>query len=141
MSPRNKTGNAEFIRWLKQELARRRWNQSELARRMDVLPSAVSKWMSLEWRPDSNNCLRLSNVLGIDADFILELAGHARRTRIPESTNARQLKSMVDYIDWYKPGRYATVEGIMRMFKDEDERGDPAPGLFPYRPRIVSCIT
>jgi transcriptional regulator with XRE-family HTH domain len=94
---------------------------------MGVLPSAVSKWMSLEWRPDSNNCLRLSNVLGIDADFILELAGHAKRSRIPESTNARQLKSMIDYIDWYKPSRYTTVEGILRLYKEEDERDAEAP--------------
>jgi transcriptional regulator with XRE-family HTH domain len=121
---RGNTGSQQYADWLKEELRRRNWSQSELGRRSGILPSVISRWLRCEWGPDASSALKVANALGVDVDFVLELAGHERRQRFPESTNARQLKSMIDHIDWYKPGRFNTIEGIFRIYKNEDELDD-----------------
>lgn len=114
-------GRTEFAEWLDNERIQRGWNKSELARRVGKLPSVVSRWLTAEWGPDATSCLNIANALGVDIDFVLALAGHETRARHPESTNARQLASMIPYIDWAKPSRYSTISGLFRMYRAEDE--------------------
>lgn len=118
---RRRTGSQQFADWLQGELDRRRFSQSELGRRTGIQPSVISRWLRLEWGPDATSCLKVANALGVDVDFVLEIAGHQRRDRFPESTNARQLKAMIDHIDWYKPDRFSTVEGIFRIYQEQDD--------------------
>ena len=52
------------------------WNAAELARRLQVPSGTISRWMTGERQPSSRSCDLLADVLGVDLDLVLTLAGH-----------------------------------------------------------------
>jgi transcriptional regulator with XRE-family HTH domain len=112
--------NTTFRAWLRDEMEKRRWNESELGRQTGILPSVINRWGRGEYGPNANSCVKIANALGVDPQFVMELAGHKPRQRVPESTGVQQLLSAIRYIDWEKPSRLTTVMGILRMYQDED---------------------
>jgi transcriptional regulator with XRE-family HTH domain len=109
-----------FRAWLRDEMEKRRWNESELGRQTGILPSVINRWGRGEYGPNANSCVKIANALGVDPQFVMELAGHKPRQRVPESTGVQQLLSAIRYIDWEKPGRFTTIDGIFRMYQLED---------------------
>jgi transcriptional regulator with XRE-family HTH domain len=109
-----------FRAWLQDEMDKRRWSESELARQTGILPSVINRWKRGEYGPNANSCVKIANALGVDPQFVMELAGHEPRQRVPEDTKVQQLLSAIRYIDWEKPGRFATIDGIFRMYQLED---------------------
>ena len=65
-----------FVEWLRGQLRRRGWNAAELARRLHVPSGTISRWMTGERQPSSRSCDLLADVLGVDLDLVLTLAGH-----------------------------------------------------------------
>jgi transcriptional regulator with XRE-family HTH domain len=65
----------EFINWLIEEMKKRGWNNSELARRAGVVPSTVSMVLSEQQRPGLEFCTGVAQALNMPPDKILRLAG------------------------------------------------------------------
>ena len=65
-----------FVEWLRGQLRRRGWNAAELARRLQVPSGTISRWMTGERQPSPRSCDLLADVLGVDLDLVLALAGH-----------------------------------------------------------------
>src|SRR5215213_3090756 len=65
-----------FAEWLRTQLRRRGWTAAELARRLHVPSGTISRWMSGERQPSSRSCDLLADVLSVDLDLVLTLAGH-----------------------------------------------------------------
>lgn len=61
---------------IREALATLQIDQAELARRLGVTQSAVSKWLSGFGNPDFESCLRLAKFTGRPAAQFLRAAGH-----------------------------------------------------------------
>jgi transcriptional regulator with XRE-family HTH domain len=93
--------NPAFGRWLTAQLRRREWNESDLARRMERTPSVVNRWARGERTPNPASCDLLADVLGIDRDLVLAVAGHRPEAEpIAEGDPRRRLHALIDAIDW-----------------------------------------
>lgn len=78
-------GYRPFRAWLERELAAREWKPIDLARRINPeapanVASSISRWMLGKRQPDPVSCAMLSEILGVDLDMVLELAGHRPHT-------------------------------------------------------------
>lgn len=67
--------------WIMSMLRSRGWRQSDLAERMGIDQSMVSKWVRGARNPDGPHCEGLAAAFGVPAEEVLALAG-----RIPVRT-------------------------------------------------------
>lgn len=142
---------ASFGAWLESQLLRREWNQSDLARRIDVRPSVVSRWIRNERVPSPASVGRIADVLMVDVDDVLTRAGH--RPALPtddlDAIHARldpylrQVLDLPDTLDHIVALVAATVETATAIRSRHPERtpaaaesrGDPAATASPARHR------
>ena len=61
--------------WLEREI-RKRGNLSTFAEEIGTSPSVVSRWVRGERRPSPRHCDNIADVLMVDRDFVLDLAGY-----------------------------------------------------------------
>ena len=65
-----------FSDWLGNELLKRGWTQSELARRANIHRGTISNIVSGERKAGLDTCLSIAQALQLPADIVLEKAGH-----------------------------------------------------------------
>lgn len=70
-----KRQGAMFRAWLIDELAVRRWTQSDLARAMGIGQTAISKWFNLQRLPTFETCQAIAAALNVSLETVLEHAG------------------------------------------------------------------
>jgi transcriptional regulator with XRE-family HTH domain len=113
-----------FVTWLRAQLRRRGWNAAELARRLQVPSGTISRWLTGERQPSSRSCDRLADVLGVDLDLVLTLAGHRPgvETITPDDQRAA-LIALLERID-LTPDRAAGLHGTLSSWfeLDREER-------------------
>jgi transcriptional regulator with XRE-family HTH domain len=67
-------------KYLKAEMSARGWNVSKLAEACNVSIGLAAKWVTDNPRyhvqPGPTSCAKIAAGLGVDADYVLELAGH-----------------------------------------------------------------
>lgn len=71
-----------FGEWFRKELKQNGYSQRAFAKRAGVSTSAVSEWIRGHRKPDPPYCDIIADVLLVDRDFVLDLAGH--RTFVDE---------------------------------------------------------
>lgn len=91
----------KFPTWLAQELRRREWTQSDFARRMKIGTGSVAMWMTGTRNPSPRSLDRIADVLAVDVDFLLTLAGHRPKDLGGEDDIIkRELLPLMRQIDW-----------------------------------------
>lgn len=82
----------------------------------------VGYWTRGERVPSPASADRLADVLGVDRDLVLALAGHRSPTEAldPDSDEAR-LIAMIRAIKW-DDERIGAIEGILSSYRDTDRR-------------------
>ena len=65
----------DFVDWLYAELADRGWSNSELARRVGVTPSAMSRITNRQTQPSFETCIGIAQALGYPPEQVLRKAG------------------------------------------------------------------
>ncbi len=65
----------EFITWLIEELEKRGWSNSKLARNAGLVPSTISMVISGQNRPGFEFCVGIARALNKPPEQILRLAG------------------------------------------------------------------
>lgn len=97
----------DFISWINEELNYRGWSQNELARRMGITASAVSKTMLGKSSVTRDFCAALATAFGMDEDDVLIKAG--KRTTKPGLSEiqkiynelpAEERKGILDFAKW-----------------------------------------
>ncbi|HLI51001.1 MAG TPA: helix-turn-helix domain-containing protein [Thermomicrobiaceae bacterium] len=90
------TESVSFSTWLDDEMQRRGWSVSDLARRLDVAPAQVSNWLNGKRGVSSASCRKIAAVLEIDPLVVLYHAGHVATLPQPESAyeRARRLREI-----------------------------------------------
>lgn len=110
-----------FATWLQRHLLRREWTQADFARRLNVSPQVVSKWILAQRIPDPASCDRIADVLGVDLDLVLWQAGHRPNVeRIDPDDPRTVLGALINAIDWSQGDRFHFLEGILTMWRNED---------------------
>lgn len=82
---------------------RKGWNASELARRMDVTPTAVWNWEKMEVLPRSATLRQLAHVLGVSEGYLLgdndiTTTNSARAQNGSEVSSATNSRSVAEII-------------------------------------------
>jgi len=65
----------DFVTWLTEQMMKRGWTNSELARRAEVSPSAISMVISGQREPGADLCLGIAQALGEPPVTIFRRAG------------------------------------------------------------------
>ncbi len=114
----------QFGPWLGRQLKRREWNQADLARAMNTSSGVVSNWIRGGRVPSPESCDRLADVFGADVDLVLTLAGHRPASLGFDPDDwASDIIGRAKRVDWEKPGRFATIDALMRLYLEEDRTG------------------
>ena len=111
----------QFRDWLLEEMRLRKWNQAEVARRTGILPSVISRWMNKDWLPDATSCYKLANAFGVDFNMVLRKAGHDPVENPVATGQHERLMGMVKRLDLSDATRVSTLDGILRMWLEQDE--------------------
>lgn len=105
-----------FSAWLREQMRRRDWNQTELARRLGTHSSVVSRWVRGERVPDPESVDRLADVFGLRVDDVLAIAGHRPHVEpLPPDDPRRELVAIVERLDRRK------VDTAIRLMRALDE--------------------
>ena len=109
-----------FVEWLRGQLRRRGWNAAELARRLQVPSGTISRWMTGERQPSSRSCDLLADVLGVDLDLVLTLAGHrpGPESIAPDDQRATII-ALLERIN-LTPDRAAGLQGTLTSWLELD---------------------
>lgn len=67
---------ADFAEWFARQLDRKGWGRSEFSGSSGVPVRTVGAWLTGDRVPGSKSCDRIADVLGVDVDTVLTLAGH-----------------------------------------------------------------
>ena len=115
--------------WMRRQMARREWTQADLARALGASSGRVSEWLNQKRTPDPESCDRIADVFGADADLVLTLAGHrpAPLDYDPDDW-ASDIIGRAKRVDWQKPGRFATIDTLLRLYLTEDRTGERQDG-------------
>ena len=109
-----------FVEWLRGQLRRRGWNAAELARRVQVPSGTISRWMTGERQPSSRSCDLLADVLGVDLDLVLTLAGHRPGSEAPAPDDQRAvIVALLERIN-LTPDRAAGLLGTLTSWLELD---------------------
>lgn len=117
-----------FSAWLRRQLQRREWTESDLARRMSTTPSVVNRWARGERVPSPQSCESLADVLLIDVNEVLERAGHKpREIELPPGDPRRTIIALIRQLDPDDPVTRFWLESlpptIEQLRKLDKERG------------------
>jgi len=82
-----------FASWLTEELDKRGWSNSELARRSEVVPSTISMVISRQNQPGLDLCLGLARALHLPPEVVLRKAG-----LLPPEPDESELVSEMVYL-------------------------------------------
>lgn len=118
----------EFGRWLAERLRGREWTNSDLARRMGTSPSVVSRWVRGERVPDPESCDKIADVLGVDVDLVLTLAGH--RPAIEPLAPDDERRELMGYVKRLRltDDRVTALRSLLRGWLEMDLRARGQPG-------------
>lgn len=107
--------HAELVRWMRQRMDEREWTISDLARRVGVQPSMVSRWLRFQ-RPTSDSVERIANALGGDVNRCLVMAGYPPRERVEDTAEVAHLVAMLRKTP-ITPERAAMIESLLRTMQ------------------------
>src|SRR5918998_2646226 len=112
--------NERFATWVRGQLRRRGWNAAELARRLPAPSGTVSRWLSGERQPSPRSCDLLADVLGVDLDLVLTLAGHrpGPEATAPDDQRAAII-ALLERIN-LTPDRAAGLQGTLTSWLELD---------------------
>lgn len=111
--------------WLKRQLARREWNQADFARRLGTSPGNVSRWMTGERVPDPSSIDKIADVLGVDLDLVLALAGHRPPdTELNPDDPASAIIALVKQVQWTDERAETITATLERMRKFDRQRAE-----------------
>lgn len=108
-----------FDRWLAYQLDRRDMKPADFARKVGSRPGVVSHWLNGERTPSTQSADRIADVLGVDVDLVLTLAGH--RPHMDELAADDPRTALIGLVRRLPPDHPGIpgVEAMLRAWVDE----------------------
>jgi len=112
---------SEFGAWLQRELDRRELRPADFARRADVNPSMVTRWMH-GTTPSPESCELIADVFGVNPDMVLTLAGHRPNIEdLDPDDPVVELQALVRRIQWqHHQPELKMIRAQLEMLRTED---------------------
>lgn len=111
-----------FADWFRHQLQRRGWNQSDFARAADIPKPTVSTWYQGTRNPDPASCDLIADVLNLDVDTVLTLAGHRPAVEpIDPDDPLNELFGMMKRVQWTEE-RIAGIRGALNIYLELDRK-------------------
>jgi transcriptional regulator with XRE-family HTH domain len=109
-----------FPAWLRHQLDRREWKPAELARRAGVSSAMISRWINGIDVPSPESCIRIAEVLNVDPDDVLGIAGHRIPDRpLPPDDPISEIYRMMRRMK-RTPDRVMTLRRIVEAYLETD---------------------
>jgi len=108
----------EFVTWLNDELNRRGWSNSELARRANVVPSTVSMILTQEKEPSPETCVGIARAFGIAPERVFRLVGILPPIIIGNDIE-KEKQDLLDHFQYLKKEDRDTVRLIVQTLYDQ----------------------
>jgi len=94
-------------------------SQSDFARRLDVSPAVVNRWVLGQRIPSPRYCDLIADALNVDLDIVLFQAGHRPlEKRLDPDDPALEFHGLIDRIDWTLPGTQKMARSVLRNLVD-----------------------
>jgi len=106
---------SQFVAWIRQELDRRGWTQSELCRRSGLSSATVSTVLSQRSKPGNDFCKGVARAFGIRDEEVFRRAGILDPLP-PEVEEERELVLLIRRLP---PDARRTAMAILRGLADE----------------------
>jgi transcriptional regulator with XRE-family HTH domain len=90
--------NKAFVTWLIDEMEKRDWSNSTLARNAGLVPSAVSQVVSGDRSPGYKFCIKIAKPLELPPETVLRKADLLPRLPSPREVSDSTIQDMVDII-------------------------------------------
>jgi transcriptional regulator with XRE-family HTH domain len=111
-----------FEDWLRRQLRRRDWTQSDLAKRLDASTGTISRWATGARLPEPESVERLADVFGVDVDLLLTLAGHRPATEpLKLDDPVTEIVALVKRVQWNEE-RVETARSILQRWLEFDRK-------------------
>ena len=117
-----------FPLWLQQRLEDRGWKAADLAPKIPVVPSLVSRWMDESQRPSPESVLKIADALGVDEVEAMIAAGYLSPRPGEPGTDSPRLFELHKKLDASNltDDRYRTIAAILNTWI-EDQSSNDAP--------------
>lgn len=111
----------DFILWLKEEIKKRGWKQSDFAHKAGLAPSTVSMVFKLQKKPGVSFCKRAAQALHLPPDEILMRAGFIPDTQkaITDDTTFQQIIEVVRSLN---PTQRRDVYEYLLLYQEQQNR-------------------
>ncbi len=86
----------EFVTWLNDELNKRGWSNSELGRRANKSPAAISMVLSGQNKPGWDLCHGIARAFGIPSEQVFRLT--ELMPKLPASENEETLQNLLELV-------------------------------------------
>ena len=110
--------NEGFPLWLRQRMEERNLNASQLASKMGVVSSLISRWMTGAQRPNSSSVRKISEALGVDHKDTLIAAGYLppdAGTSVYEDPRRTDLIRIIRTLS-LSDERYHIIRGFLHVY-------------------------
>lgn len=125
-------GLPSFADWLRSQLRRREWSGADLARALDTPNGTVARWLRGERTPSPESCDRLGDVLHVDPDLVLTIAGHRPATEPIDADDPRaRIIALVRRMSVDDEVRVKGLEEMIRVWVREDRDRKTTRGHLP----------
>jgi transcriptional regulator with XRE-family HTH domain len=122
---KNEAVMEDFSNWLIEEMEKRGWSTSELARQARIAQSTISLNISGKRKPGIDFCVGVARAFKIPPEVVLRKAG-----RIPdvEGIEAKLFEELRTYVENLSPeGREELLRYVIFLYKSEIERQQSDP--------------
>ena len=83
--------------WLKVKLSQSGISSSNLARRLEVHPSTVSRWLARETKPNFGALPKLAEIFAEDPGLLYTLAGYPQSIGLPVDLTAEEAELLAHF--------------------------------------------
>jgi transcriptional regulator with XRE-family HTH domain len=123
----SQSASAPLAQWIRRQLANRDWTAADLARRTNIGTGRISLWLNGKSRPNTESCLRLADVFGVDQDLVLTLAGHREPApEIPADSAKARIIALLQRVE-LTPAQEQGLEDMIRGWLDFARASAPQP--------------
>lgn len=119
-------GRTPFGEWLLDQINTPTppWTYRALAASVGVHPSTIGHWVSGRALPEPKHAIALADALGIDRDWVLELAGHRPRVDVSQVIADRGL-TWAKRSERFTPAEVALVESLIdQIDRNKEDEGE-----------------
>jgi len=104
----------KFATWFHGQLLYREMSPADFARRTEIKPQTISKWLLGERVPSPLYCDLIADAFLLDPDIVLDVAGHRPMPKPVDPDDPKvEILGLVDRVDWSSERNVRLVRSLL----------------------------